>query len=48
MFFKALKLAVVDYWWNGYRILPKSMKRLNKNPVKWFFSTWKILRKNNG
>ena len=36
MLLKVLKLAIVDYWWNGYRILPKRMRAMNRNPVKWF------------
>ncbi len=48
MLLKVLKLAIVDYWWNGYRILPKRMRAMNRNPVKWFCFTWRILRKKNG
>ena len=45
MFFRVLKLTIIDYWWNGYRKLRKPMKRKNPSPVKWFFTTYSVLRK---
>lgn len=42
---RTLKLTVVDYWWKSYRKLDKRTRSINPVPLKWFVSTYKVLRK---